>query len=70
MNGRLSTVKGITAGSKAAGLVRVLENDRDILIVLNDVLHVEAGINLHAIPDDIGVFRIDTCEYPEHCILL
>ncbi|KAH3694496.1 hypothetical protein DPMN_081936 [Dreissena polymorpha] len=60
----------ITAGSKAEGLTCPLESDFDLLIVLNGVICVDAGINLHTIPDDIDVFRMDTRVYPGHCILL
>ncbi|KAH3809356.1 hypothetical protein DPMN_137719 [Dreissena polymorpha] len=42
----------------------------DVLIVVEGILCVEAGINLHTIPDGIGVFRMDTSEYPGHCRLL
>ncbi|KAH3850381.1 hypothetical protein DPMN_092792 [Dreissena polymorpha] len=63
-------VTRITVGSKAEGLTCVLESDRDVLHVLKRVLCVEAGINLQTIPDDINVFRMATCVYPGHCILL
>ncbi|KAH3733142.1 hypothetical protein DPMN_039567 [Dreissena polymorpha] len=60
----------ITAGSKAEGLTCFLESDWDIMEVMKGVLCVEAGINLHTIPDDIDVFRMDTRVYPGHCRLL
>ncbi|KAH3733678.1 hypothetical protein DPMN_040111 [Dreissena polymorpha] len=42
----------------------------DELAVFKGVLCVEAGINLHNIPEDIDVFRMDTRVYQGHCILL
>ncbi|KAH3733040.1 hypothetical protein DPMN_039464 [Dreissena polymorpha] len=60
----------ITAGSKAEGLTCYLESDWDILLLVKGVLCVEAGINLHTIPDGIDVFRMDTRVYPGHCRLL
>ncbi|KAH3733150.1 hypothetical protein DPMN_039575 [Dreissena polymorpha] len=41
-----------------------------MLSVVKGVLCVEAGINLHTIPDEIDVFRMDTRVYPGHCRLL
>ncbi|KAH3733084.1 uncharacterized protein LOC127851186 [Dreissena polymorpha] len=67
---RSSHASQITAGSKAEGLTCYLESDWDMLHVFKGVLCVEAGINLHTIPDDIDVFRMDTRVYPGHCILL
>ncbi|KAH3733082.1 hypothetical protein DPMN_039506 [Dreissena polymorpha] len=60
----------VIAGSKAEGLTCHLESDLDMLHVWKGVLCVEAGINLHTIPDDIDVFRMDTRVYPGHCRLL
>ncbi|KAH3733281.1 hypothetical protein DPMN_039706 [Dreissena polymorpha] len=70
MNVRLGNITVITAGSKAEGLTCWLESDNDILYVLEGVLCVEAGFNLHKIPGDIGVFRMDTRVYPGNCRLL
>ncbi|KAH3733079.1 hypothetical protein DPMN_039503 [Dreissena polymorpha] len=67
---RSSTNVNITAGSKAEGLTCYFESDWDFLDVLKGVLCVEAGINLHTIPDDIDVFRMNTRVYPGHCRLL
>ncbi|KAH3733053.1 hypothetical protein DPMN_039477 [Dreissena polymorpha] len=69
-NTRSSDAIHITAGSKAEGLTCFNESDWDFLFVLKSVLCVEAGINLHTIPDDIDVFRMDTRVYPGHCRLL
>jgi hypothetical protein len=69
-NARLSGVTMITAGSKAEGLTCFYESDWDLLNVLDSVLCVEAGINLHTIPYDIDVFRMEICVYPGHCRLL
>ncbi|KAH3733735.1 hypothetical protein DPMN_040169 [Dreissena polymorpha] len=63
----------ITAGSKAEGLTCIYENDWDVLLVLGDVLCVEADINLLTISDNIDVYRMDTMDtrvYPGHCRLL
>ncbi|KAH3796922.1 uncharacterized protein LOC127839231 [Dreissena polymorpha] len=60
----------ITAGSKAEGLTCYNESDHDLLSVANNVLCVEAGINLHTIPGYIEVYRMDTRVYPGHCKLL
>ncbi|KAH3850392.1 hypothetical protein DPMN_092803 [Dreissena polymorpha] len=56
-----------TAGSKAEGLTCWLESDHDLLLTLKSVLCVEAGVDLHTIPDDIEVYRMDTRAYPGHC---
>ncbi|XP_052238889.1 uncharacterized protein LOC127850131 isoform X4 [Dreissena polymorpha] len=69
-NKRSTDVISITAGSKAEGLTGYFESDKDTLYILKHVLCVEAGTNLDTIPDDIDVFRMDTREYPGHCILL
>ncbi|KAH3808872.1 hypothetical protein DPMN_137231 [Dreissena polymorpha] len=60
----------ITAGSKAEGLACLLESDLDRLFVHNSACGVEAVVDLHTIPDDIEVFRMDTRAYPGHCKLL
>ncbi|KAH3705620.1 hypothetical protein DPMN_080697 [Dreissena polymorpha] len=60
----------ITAGSKAEGLTCFLESDRDCLLLLKNVICLEAGINLYRIPDDLQVYRMDTHVYPGHCRLL
>ncbi|XP_052241519.1 uncharacterized protein LOC127851706 isoform X2 [Dreissena polymorpha] len=70
VNARFSDKSFITAGSKAEGLTCFFESDMDILYVMEGVLCVEAGFNLHTIPGDIGVFRMDTRVYPGHCRLL
>ncbi|KAH3734262.1 hypothetical protein DPMN_040701 [Dreissena polymorpha] len=59
----------ITAGSKAEGLTCWFESDIDNIFVEKDVLCVEAGVDLHTIPDDIEVYRMDTHVYPGHCRL-
>ncbi|KAH3694699.1 hypothetical protein DPMN_082140 [Dreissena polymorpha] len=69
-NARLRDETVITAGSKAEGLTCAHESDLDVLSVLNGVLCVEAGINLYTIPENIDVFKMDTCVYPGHCRLL
>ncbi|XP_052229565.1 uncharacterized protein LOC127843798 isoform X2 [Dreissena polymorpha] len=69
-NAELSYVTGITAGSKAEGLTGYLESDWDILFVVDDILCVEAGINIHTITGDMDVFRMDTRVYSGHCRLL
>ncbi|KAH3693191.1 hypothetical protein DPMN_192593 [Dreissena polymorpha] len=68
-NGTLSFVTMITTGSKAEGLTCCFESDWDFLRVLNDFLCVETGINLHNIPDDIEVYRMDTYVYSGYCRL-
>ncbi|KAH3773697.1 hypothetical protein DPMN_175065 [Dreissena polymorpha] len=68
-NARFTNVIRITAGSKAEGLTCRFESDWDVLNVLNNVLCVETGINLHTIPDDMEVYRMDTSVYPGHCRL-
>ncbi|KAH3705643.1 hypothetical protein DPMN_080720 [Dreissena polymorpha] len=60
----------ITAGSKAEGLTCYLESDHDYLIVVKNVICLEAGINLYSIPDDLQVYRMDTHVYPGHCRLV
>ncbi|XP_052240802.1 uncharacterized protein LOC127851221 [Dreissena polymorpha] len=73
LNEQGNAVTCITAGSKAEGLTCYLESDWDILFVLEDVLCVEADINLLTISDDKDVFRMDTMDtrvYPGHCRLL
>ncbi|KAH3850236.1 hypothetical protein DPMN_092643 [Dreissena polymorpha] len=60
----------ITAGSKAESLVCLEESDTDRLFVLNNVLCVEAGVDLHTIPDDIDVYRMDTSANKGHCRML
>ncbi|KAH3850264.1 hypothetical protein DPMN_092672 [Dreissena polymorpha] len=60
----------ITAGSSAEGLVCVHESDLDRLFVLNNVLCVEDGVDIHTIPTYIEVFRMDTFAYPGHCRML
>ncbi|KAH3798409.1 hypothetical protein DPMN_152008 [Dreissena polymorpha] len=70
-NAQTCSFTAITAGSKAEGLTRLAESDRDFLIALNGVICVETGINLNTIPDDISVFWMDdTGVYPGHCKLL
>ncbi|KAH3795414.1 hypothetical protein DPMN_148964 [Dreissena polymorpha] len=66
-----NTFEWITVGSKAEGLSRFLESDRDVLLVINNVECLEAGCDVNSIPENISVFRMDTqiC-YPGHCILL
>ncbi|KAH3792579.1 uncharacterized protein LOC127838301 [Dreissena polymorpha] len=59
-----------TVGSKGEGLTCFLENDVDFLYVMNDVLCVEADIDLQTIPDNFHLFRMDTRIHPGHCILL
>ncbi|KAH3796126.1 hypothetical protein DPMN_149693 [Dreissena polymorpha] len=59
----------ITSGSKAEGLTCRLESDSDYLAVMNNILCFETGINLHTIPDNIEVYRMDTCIYPGYCKL-
>ncbi|KAH3733812.1 uncharacterized protein LOC127850171 [Dreissena polymorpha] len=68
-NARRSDITKITAGSKAEGLTCLLESDIDVLFVQNGVLCVEFDFDLHTIPDDIGLFRMDTSVYPGHCRL-
>ncbi|XP_052273991.1 uncharacterized protein LOC127873924 [Dreissena polymorpha] len=70
LNAETGEANKITAGSKAEGLTNVHESDMDVLAVFKGVLCVEAGINLHTIPEDIDVFRMDTRVYQGHCILL
>ncbi|KAH3734243.1 uncharacterized protein LOC127850725 [Dreissena polymorpha] len=60
----------ITAGSKAEGLSFFYESDHDFLFILNVVLCVEVGVDLHTIPDDIEVYRMNTRVYPGHCRML
>ncbi|XP_052274790.1 uncharacterized protein LOC127874474 [Dreissena polymorpha] len=60
----------ITAGSKAEGLTCWLESDHDLLFMPKGVLCVEAGIDLHTIPDEIEVYMMDTRAYPGHCRML
>ncbi|KAH3733844.1 hypothetical protein DPMN_040281 [Dreissena polymorpha] len=67
LNARNTGVTFTAVGSKGEGLTSLFESDFDMLYVLNDVLCVEAGINLDAIPDDIDVLRMDTRVYPGHC---
>ncbi|KAH3850467.1 hypothetical protein DPMN_092878 [Dreissena polymorpha] len=64
---RVNDISIITAGSKAEGLSCCFESDTDQLLVLKDVLCVEAEVDLHTIPEDIDVFRMDTRVYPGHC---
>ncbi|KAH3868938.1 hypothetical protein DPMN_032093 [Dreissena polymorpha] len=61
----------ITVGSKAEGLSRCLESDRDVLGVITRVECIEVGFDLNLIPKDKTVFRMDThiC-YPGHWILV
>ena len=70
MNSQVRNVTFITAGSKAEGLTCFVESDLDVLIVVNGILCVEAGIYLEIIPDGIGVYRMDTRAYSGHCSLL
>ncbi|KAH3693224.1 hypothetical protein DPMN_192627 [Dreissena polymorpha] len=55
-------------GSKGEGLSYYLESD--FLIELKSVIGVESGVDLHTIPDNIKVYRMDTCLYPGHCMML
>ncbi|KAH3694300.1 uncharacterized protein LOC127862994 [Dreissena polymorpha] len=66
-------IKGITTitvGSKGEGLTCLQESDNDKLLVLNRFLCVEPGVDIHTIPDDIQVYRMDTRVYPGHCLML
>ena len=60
----------ITVGSKAEGLSRFIESDRDILHVINWVKCIDASCDVNSIPENTTVFRMNTqiC-YPGHCIL-
>ncbi|KAH3850407.1 hypothetical protein DPMN_092818 [Dreissena polymorpha] len=70
VNAVSDNVTAITTGSKAEGLTCLNESDCDILFVPNSVLCVEAGVNLHTIPEDIEMFITDTRVYPGHCRML
>ncbi|XP_052223632.1 uncharacterized protein LOC127839338 isoform X2 [Dreissena polymorpha] len=68
-NARTSRLTTITSGSKAEGLTCYFESDWDFLFVLNDVICVEAGINLPTLQEDMDVYRMDTLVYPGYCSL-
>ncbi|KAH3803006.1 hypothetical protein DPMN_156704 [Dreissena polymorpha] len=70
INARPNSATHITAGSKAEGLTSLLQGDWDWLVQLKGVLCVEDGINLHTIPENTDVFRMDTSVYPGYCRLL
>ncbi|KAH3708992.1 hypothetical protein DPMN_068452 [Dreissena polymorpha] len=70
LNSQQSDETAITAGSKGEGLTCIAESDRDLLYVVNGILCLEAGINIYTIPDDKDLFRMVTCVYPGHCMLL
>ncbi|KAH3850416.1 hypothetical protein DPMN_092827 [Dreissena polymorpha] len=53
LNPFIDNVTFITAGSKAEGLTCINESDYDFLFVPNNVLCVEAGVDLHTISDDV-----------------
>ncbi|KAH3773708.1 hypothetical protein DPMN_175076 [Dreissena polymorpha] len=65
-NARRNDVTYLTSGSKAEGLTREFESDRDMLNVLKNVVCVETGIKLHTIPYDVEAYRMDTRVYPGH----
>ncbi|KAH3792598.1 hypothetical protein DPMN_146094 [Dreissena polymorpha] len=70
---RLRNARGgittITSGSKAEGLTCYFESHWDTLLVLNDVICVEAGTNLHTLQEYIEVYRMDTLANSGYCIL-
>ncbi|KAH3850352.1 uncharacterized protein LOC127874473 [Dreissena polymorpha] len=69
-NERMDLFTIITAGSKAEGLTSWVESDYDMLYVPKSTLCVEAGVDLHSIPDYMEVYRMDTDVYPGHCRML
>ncbi|KAH3734232.1 hypothetical protein DPMN_040671 [Dreissena polymorpha] len=66
----LSAVTQITAGSKGEGLACWGESDLDIVFVIQKVLCVEAGVDLHTILDAKDVYRMDTRLYLGYCRML
>ncbi|XP_052265687.1 uncharacterized protein LOC127868115 [Dreissena polymorpha] len=75
--GRLMTARAcgaatvILTGSKAEGLTRFLESDRDIMFVHSSAMCIEDGVNADNSPREITVFRsYSRMSYPGHCILL
>ncbi|KAH3734256.1 hypothetical protein DPMN_040695 [Dreissena polymorpha] len=53
VNAKWIYITFITAGSKAEGLTCCYESDYENVFVPKDVLCVEAGVDLHTIPNDI-----------------
>ncbi|KAH3850413.1 hypothetical protein DPMN_092824 [Dreissena polymorpha] len=70
MDRRQSATTLIIAGSKAEGLTSWAESDIDLLNVLKSVICVEAGVDLHSIPDYMEVYSMDTRVYPGHCRMI
>ncbi|KAH3819538.1 hypothetical protein DPMN_121276 [Dreissena polymorpha] len=61
----------ITTSSKAEGLTCFMESDRNLILVTNDIICSEDGVDSSIIPAKVNILRSRSrMSYPGHCKLL